>query len=170
MSTKTIELTADVQEAVRQGKVGLAEMFESQANIVRRIGNALKTDPSIGETPEKICVTIKHLLADEIEKGMIATRTIEDACPPEWKNKARSEAGARGAAESAAKSRGKGDSGDTSGKIDALNERMSTIEGQLNSLKEIGREIVRSGKPDGDDIVMRVPKDKFAAFAEVVNG
>jgi hypothetical protein len=167
MSTKTIELTADVQNAVELAKSELGEMLAGQGKIVKRIGEALLKDPSVGETPEKVCVTIKHLLAAEIEQGIISVRTIEEACPAEWKNKARAESGSRGGAETAAK-REKGDSGGTAAQVNELENRMNKLEEKFDTLKSKASELVKAGEQDGD--YMRVPKQVFAELAEAVNG
>jgi hypothetical protein len=49
------------------------------------------------EKRASICEELKHRLRDEIARGLISTRTIEAYCKQDWKNKAKSKSGRKGA-------------------------------------------------------------------------
>lgn len=172
-TTTTIELTYEVQEQVRLAKTELGEMLAGQGNIVRRIGDALRKDPSVAENPERICVTIKQLLAAEIEQGVISHRTIEDACPPEWKNQVQSRAGAKGAAKTAANARAEKAESESAPAVSAsafeeLTAKVNRIEEKFGSLKSAAEKLVDGAKREGDSV--RVPLDLFTALVDEVKG
>jgi hypothetical protein len=172
MAQTTIQLTDEVQEQVRLAKTELGEMLAGQGNIVRRIGDALRKDPSIAENPERICVTIKQLLAVEVQGGIISEKTIENACLDEWKNSVKASAGARGAEKTSAKAReaadGEGGGAVSASAFEELQAKVARMEERFSTLKTRAEELVEAGRIEGDFI--KVPKEVFTAFAEVVKG
>ena len=54
--------------------------------LIEKLGFAFE---KVVANAESVCEEIKNCLKEEIEKGLISTRTIEQSCLSEWKKKTR---------------------------------------------------------------------------------
>jgi hypothetical protein len=72
-------------DAVIEGvKHELRSLFVKSDEQIKKVGHVFKKR---GFKEEDICEEIKNALKEEIDEGVISTRTIELHCPPEWKHK-----------------------------------------------------------------------------------
>jgi hypothetical protein len=91
------DLEKQVEDEIENARSELTNVvLAKQKEVVLRMGEALEKIRK-GETRSSICEELKERLREEIARGIIAKRTVESYCKPQWKNQARSQSGRKGA-------------------------------------------------------------------------
>ena len=62
----------------------LKSMLMKKRKLIEKLGFVFE---KVVANAESVCEEIKNCLKEEIEKGLISTRTIEQSCLSEWKKK-----------------------------------------------------------------------------------
>jgi hypothetical protein len=98
----TADYEAEIEEQLETIRAKfVSTTLTSQREVVESLGKTLEKIRKDEKARSGICEEIKHRLREEIERGLISEKSIENHCPAKWKNPQKSKAGKKGAEKSA---------------------------------------------------------------------
>jgi uncharacterized protein Yka (UPF0111/DUF47 family) len=77
---------SELDRTIDEVRHELKSMLMKKRKLIEKLGFAFE---KVVANAESVCEEIKNCLKEEIEKGLISTRTIEQSCLSEWKKKTR---------------------------------------------------------------------------------
>ena len=77
---------SELDRTIDEVRSELKSMLMKKRKLIEKLGFAFE---KVVANAESVCEEIKNCLKEEIEKGLISIRTIEQSCLSEWKKKTR---------------------------------------------------------------------------------
>ena len=81
---KNLDNETSLDSIIEEVRTELKSMLMKKRKLIEKLGFAFE---KVVANAESVCEEIKNCLKEEIEKGLISTRTIEQSCLSEWKKK-----------------------------------------------------------------------------------